>query len=170
MARPRNVVTLSGLLNAIDGSASAEGRLLIMTSNNVPALDPATTRPGRIDLIAPFGMMMQKAIHDIFKRLVGRAAIAHLGYTDEQIEEYATAFSAKIPQGMFTPAQLQGFLQNCRGNPETAMTEADAWITETGSQAPEVAANDSMPFTPAYPSVPYAGRSLYPYQSYYLDT
>lgn len=50
------------------------------------------------------------------------------------------------------------------------MTEADAWITETGSQAPEVAANDSMPFTPAYPNVPYAGRSLYPYPSYYLDT
>lgn len=170
MARPQNVVTLSGLLNAIDGSASAEGRLLIMTSNNVPALDPATTRPGRIDLVAPFGMMMQKAIHDIFKRLVGRAAIAHLGYTDEQIEEHATAFSAKIPQGMFTPAQLQGFLQNCRGNPETAMTEADAWITNTCSQAPEVAANDSMPFTPAYPNVPHGGRALFSYQSYYLDT
>jgi chaperone BCS1 len=34
----RNMVTLSGLLNAIDGNASQEGRLLIMTSNNPNAL------------------------------------------------------------------------------------------------------------------------------------
>ena len=39
-------VTLSGLLNAIDGVTSGEARLLIMTTNYVDRLDAALIRPG----------------------------------------------------------------------------------------------------------------------------
>jgi hypothetical protein len=42
-------ISLSGLLNAIDGIASKEGRILFVTSNHPENLDPALTRPGRID-------------------------------------------------------------------------------------------------------------------------
>jgi mitochondrial chaperone BCS1 len=41
-------VTLSGLLNAIDGVAATEGRILIITTNNAANLDPALMREGRI--------------------------------------------------------------------------------------------------------------------------
>lgn len=41
-------VTLSGLLNAIDGIAATEGRILIITTNNAANLDPALMREGRI--------------------------------------------------------------------------------------------------------------------------
>lgn len=43
-------VTLSGLLNAIDGIASREGRILFMTSNHADQLDPALLRSGRVDV------------------------------------------------------------------------------------------------------------------------
>jgi chaperone BCS1 len=43
-------VTMSGLLNAIDGVASAEERVLFMTTNFVDRLDPALIRPGRVDV------------------------------------------------------------------------------------------------------------------------
>lgn len=43
-------ITLSGLLNAIDGLAAREGRLLFITSNHADKLDPALLRPGRIDV------------------------------------------------------------------------------------------------------------------------
>eukprot|EP01134_Creolimax_fragrantissima_P003304 CFRG3304T1 len=43
-------VTFSGLLNAIDGVAAQEGRLLILTTNNPQRLAPALIRPGRIDV------------------------------------------------------------------------------------------------------------------------
>lgn len=43
-------VSLSGFLNAIDGVASAEGRLLVMTTNFPERLDRALVRPGRVDL------------------------------------------------------------------------------------------------------------------------
>jgi len=42
-------ITLSGLLNAIDGVASSEGRLLCMTTNHIDKLDPALIREARID-------------------------------------------------------------------------------------------------------------------------
>lgn len=48
-AQPRGV-TLSGLLNAIDGLTAREGRIMFMTSNHPDALDPALVRPGRVDL------------------------------------------------------------------------------------------------------------------------
>ena len=43
-------ITLSGLLNAIDGVVPSEGRILIMTSNHPDRIDPALIRPGRADV------------------------------------------------------------------------------------------------------------------------
>jgi mitochondrial chaperone BCS1 len=42
-------VTFSGLLNALDGVASGEERIVFMTTNHVERLDPALIRPGRVD-------------------------------------------------------------------------------------------------------------------------
>ncbi len=43
-------VSFSGLLNALDGVRSQEGRILIMTTNHIEKLDPALLRPGRADM------------------------------------------------------------------------------------------------------------------------
>ena len=43
-------VTFSGLLNALDGVASAEERIVFLTTNHVDRLDEALIRPGRVDL------------------------------------------------------------------------------------------------------------------------
>jgi mitochondrial chaperone BCS1 len=42
-------VSFSGLLNAMDGVAAQEGRILILTTNHRERLDAALIRPGRID-------------------------------------------------------------------------------------------------------------------------
>lgn len=42
-------ITVSGLLNAIDGPLASEGRLLIMTANEPDAISKYFLRPGRID-------------------------------------------------------------------------------------------------------------------------
>lgn len=49
-------LTLSGLLNAIDGVSSSEGRLLIMTTNSPEVLDPALVRSGRVDRWEKLGL------------------------------------------------------------------------------------------------------------------
>uniref|UniRef100_A0A5S6R657 Mitochondrial chaperone BCS1 n=1 Tax=Trichuris muris TaxID=70415 RepID=A0A5S6R657_TRIMR len=43
-------VTFSGLLNAVDGVASSDARILFMTTNFIDRLDPALIRPGRVDV------------------------------------------------------------------------------------------------------------------------
>ena len=44
-----STLTLSGLLNALDGVFSCHGRILIITTNHPEVLDEALVRPGRID-------------------------------------------------------------------------------------------------------------------------
>ncbi len=49
--KAEEVVTMSGLLNAIDGVFSRDGRVLVMTTNHPDRLDEALRRPGRADRI-----------------------------------------------------------------------------------------------------------------------
>ncbi|KAL7421456.1 Complex III assembly protein translocase and chaperone [Cryptotrichosporon argae] len=46
----KSSVTFSGLLNALDGVASSEERIIFMTTNHAGRLDPALIRPGRVDM------------------------------------------------------------------------------------------------------------------------
>ena len=43
-------VTLSGLLNALDGVAAQEGRILFATTNRYDSIDEALCRAGRMDV------------------------------------------------------------------------------------------------------------------------
>lgn len=48
--RYQSSVTFSGFLNALDGVASGEERIIFLTTNHIEKLDPALIRPGRVDL------------------------------------------------------------------------------------------------------------------------
>ncbi len=52
--------SLANILNTIDGIASKEDRVLIITTNNKDMLDPALLRPGRIDLQLDIGCITQE--------------------------------------------------------------------------------------------------------------
>jgi len=60
-------VTLSGLLGAIDGVAAQEGRLLFATTNHVERLDPALSRPGRMDVHIEFGLASKWQAAQLFR-------------------------------------------------------------------------------------------------------
>jgi len=61
-------VSLSGLLNALDGVGAQEGRLLFATTNRYEALDAALRRPGRMDVHVEFKLASQYQIGELFKR------------------------------------------------------------------------------------------------------
>lgn len=61
-------VTFSGMLNALDGVAASEGRILIMTTNKKHLLDAALIRPGRCDVHEHFGDANQSQAVRLFKR------------------------------------------------------------------------------------------------------
>ncbi|KAK8229075.1 BCS1 N terminal-domain-containing protein [Phyllosticta capitalensis] len=69
MSGDQGGISLSGLLNAIDGVAAHEGRVLIMTTNHPEKLDDALIRPGRVDLQVEFTLATRDQIHDIFVRM-----------------------------------------------------------------------------------------------------
>lgn len=60
-------VTLSGLLNALDGIGAQEGRILFATTNRYSALDSALTRPGRMDLHIEFRHATSAQAEELFK-------------------------------------------------------------------------------------------------------
>lgn len=64
-----NTITLSGLLNAIDGVASQEGRVLILTTNHPERLSESLIRPGRVDLQVRFDLANKQQIRDLFLRM-----------------------------------------------------------------------------------------------------
>jgi chaperone BCS1 len=60
-------LTLSGLLNALDGVGAQEGRILYATTNKYSALDPALCRPGRMDLHVEFKLASKYQAQELFR-------------------------------------------------------------------------------------------------------
>ena len=61
-------ITLSGLLNALDGPTATTGRILFMTTNFRNKLDPALIRSGRIDYEIEFRHADAWQAERLFKR------------------------------------------------------------------------------------------------------
>ena len=61
-------LTLSGLLNAIDGAVASHGRILIMTTNHLDHLDEALRRPGRCDIVVEMGYLTDETAREMFNR------------------------------------------------------------------------------------------------------
>jgi chaperone BCS1 len=75
-------LSLSTLLNALDGVQSQEGRILIMTTNHITRLDEALIRPGRVDKKVELGLADKEMTADIF-RLIFKPAEGDLVYLED---------------------------------------------------------------------------------------
>ncbi|KAL3482358.1 BCS1 N terminal-domain-containing protein [Aspergillus californicus] len=64
-------VTFSGLLNALDGVASAEERIIFLTTNHVERLDEALVRPGRVDMTVRLGEVTRYQVECLWDRFYG---------------------------------------------------------------------------------------------------
>jgi hypothetical protein len=71
-------VSFSGFLNCIDGVlAPQNGRILIMSTNHVDRLDPALTRPGRVDLQLEVPLLTRQVAADYADRVFPQVAVRH---------------------------------------------------------------------------------------------
>ena len=94
----KEVIDLSFLLNLLDGTLEANGRILIITTNFPERIDRALIRPGRIDLIVNF-------------------KTCNLEVLNEMIE----AFYDKVFK--WSPAEVNQILFRNFNNPEQAIQE-----------------------------------------------
>jgi chaperone BCS1 len=148
-------VSLSGLLNAIDGVSSSEGRVLIMTTNAPEELDPALVRPGRVDMDVKFTLPRRPEMKKMFMRMYkgigkeafsrgsgsaaaskpelanGSAAAAHPAgncpSAQERLDILVDQFAEAIPDGKLSGAALQGYLLGHKLDPESAVANAKSW-------------------------------------------
>ncbi|NWX92150.1 BCS1 protein, partial [Nothoprocta pentlandii] len=105
-------LTFSGLLNALDGVASTEARIVFMTTNYVDRLDPALVRPGRVDLKQYVGHCSRWQLCRMFQRFYPEQPAG----AAERFAEQALAASDRI-----SAAQVQGHLMLYKSDPRGAI-------------------------------------------------
>lgn len=147
----RSRISLSGLLNAIDGVAAPEGHILIMTTNKPDELDEALVRSGRISVRVAFEKTRPGQTMDIFLRMFAAPApggatgsgTAHDPSEEKtssvslppntsqgQLLDMARTFATSIPENEFSPADLQDYLLTHKKDPRHAVEQVDAWKTK----------------------------------------
>jgi DNA polymerase III delta prime subunit len=117
----RNKATLSGLLNAIDGLVSQEGRIVIMTTNYPERLDPAILRPGRVDRVCEFGLSSKNQAQRLF-----------LKFHPER-NDLADKFTSQFEEKRYSMAQLQAYFIHTMNDPHEA-ANYNRFVTFTQQQ------------------------------------
>lgn len=145
-------ITLSGMLNVLDGPASKDGRIVLMTSNAPDSLDAALIRPGRCDRKILFGYAGTEICVKLFTHIYcaspeERAAGLHEATAGHDMPALAKEFAGKIPAGSpISPAEVQGYLMLHRHDPTAAIAGAPAFaqeIIDIKSRGAKVAAFDN---------------------------
>jgi len=122
-------VTFSGLLNALDGAASGEDRILFLTTNHQERLDEALLRPGRVDLKVEIGWATPAVVDGMWRRFYSTPA------SDDGVD--ADRLRARFHQilsegGLFDPAhhgvstaELQGLFLFFKNDPRGVVAAAE---------------------------------------------
>ncbi|PHH52191.1 Mitochondrial chaperone BCS1 [Ceratocystis fimbriata CBS 114723] len=149
-------LSLSGLLNVLDGVISQEGRIVVMTSNMPEKLDEALVRPGRIDRKVHLGLLSHECASEMFFRMYtdllptkahveeedhffGSDSISRLyssftaskpqeHWTHRTLNELASDFAQAIPEEKLSPALVQGFLLDYKHSPFEAVRAVRPWV------------------------------------------
>ena len=97
-------LTLDDILNLWDGIRETPSRIMIISSNHYNKLDPALTRPGRIDIKLELSYASRKIIGEIYKHMFNLEL-------DKQILE-------EINDAFYSPAEIINIYMNCERNPQ----------------------------------------------------
>jgi len=99
-----DALSLSGLLNVLDGVVDTPDRIVILTSNHPEMLDPALIRPGRVDKTLMLGYMKAPDIINMLELYFQTTLQA------EEIERVEDAIGTDLegePRLELTPAQIE---------------------------------------------------------------
>ncbi|KAF9240606.1 P-loop containing nucleoside triphosphate hydrolase protein [Melanogaster broomeanus] len=138
-----NRVSLSGLLNALDGIGAQEGRILFATTNNHNSLDPALCRPGRMDLHIEFHHASKYQAEELFKRF----------YAPSPADLAAEAKSGKIDAGSVD----SGFDDSSTSNDLVDLSGSSDPPTPSASELSAEKTESIIP--PAYSGVSHRARA-----------
>ncbi|KAI3534400.1 mitochondrial chaperone bcs1 [Colletotrichum abscissum] len=135
-SKSHGAVSLSGLLNVLDGVASQEGRVLIMTTNHIEHLDEALIRSGRVDKKIEFQLADADVTRKIFNTVFQQSEeelsdLDNREDSNEEVRRLAGQFAALVPELEFSPADIFSFLLANRDSPSGALAEVEGWVSRT---------------------------------------
>jgi len=99
-------VTLSGLLNALDGIGTGSGQIVFLTTNHREQLDPALIRPGRVDVHIEF----KHATSEQLKKMW----CAYYPNDAQLASEFVERYEAALGKEQLATAHLQSFFIKMR--------------------------------------------------------
>jgi hypothetical protein len=111
----KSSLTLSGLLNVIDGLFSSHGRILIMTTNHPEILDSALIRPGRIDCKFLFDNCDKEQIGKLYEMF----------YNQELTEKNMMQIKNLRIENSYSPAHITSIFLRYRNDPDNALEHLD---------------------------------------------
>ncbi|TRY60961.1 hypothetical protein TCAL_05735 [Tigriopus californicus] len=114
-------LTFSGLLNALDGATSSEGRILFMTTNYRNRLDEALIRPGRIDVEQLIDWCTEHQIRALFKNFYPEAN------PTQQAQFVEGLLNPSETNRSTSPAKIQSFLMLHKSGPKEALENLHEW-------------------------------------------
>lgn len=106
-------MTFSGFLNALDGVASGEERIIFLTTNHVDRLDPALIRPGRVDLASIVDDAVPEQARALFMNFYSNGQPEEDGASNDEVELLGRQVEEIVSDGMkdgrrISMAALQG--------------------------------------------------------------
>ncbi|CAI6076206.1 unnamed protein product [Clonostachys chloroleuca] len=114
-------VSLSSILNTLDGVSSQVNRIFILTTNHLHKLDKAIIRPGRVDMKAEFELASKSIAKAMFTYMLG-------GQENIDTEEQSEAFAERVPDSKFSPAEIMNYLQRYCKAPAGAVENCGKWV------------------------------------------
>ena len=122
-------LTFSGLLNALDGVAASDERIIFMTTNHKDVLPPALIRPGRVDLKIRVGLATKNQLERMFLRFFP-------GEDTKAIE-----FGAILASTPLSMAEVQGFFMFFKNDPHACLNAAHELAQDRREPLGELVAN-----------------------------
>ena len=90
------------LLSKLDGLESAEGRIIVATTNNPDKINPALLRPGRFDLKLCLGNCTQ----DMYGKILEN-------YYKGEEDVYNRVLKEGIPDYKYSPLEIMNMAMQC---------------------------------------------------------
>lgn len=97
-ATDKDTLSLSGLLNALDGVATPHGLIVIMTTNDETKLDDAIRRPGRVDKNVSVGYATSEQVEEMFRYFFDQP----LGFTFQGIDVAPAMVTEVFKRNMYS--------------------------------------------------------------------
>ncbi|KAJ1688242.1 hypothetical protein LUZ63_019632 [Rhynchospora breviuscula] len=131
-------ITLSGLLNFVDGlwSTSGEERIIVFTTNYKERLDPALTRPGRMDMHIHMGYCSPCGFRVLVRNyhsIDNHAMFPEIDGLLKEVEVTPAEVAEVLMKSDITDVALEGLIEFLKGKKERA-TEGEKEGENSGEE------------------------------------